>query len=95
MALLHGKAQSEAQSCGCRTAKNVPLPFSLVQLSTMQFSKEHPIFKASAALDEAAECVEAVPKSFALRFALAYLYATTAGERRCSILEAGDCARRG
>ncbi len=47
----------------------------------MRFSKEHLTFKALVALDEAAENAGPVPKSFALRFALAYLFATTAGER--------------
>lgn len=47
----------------------------------MRFSKEHLTFKALVALDEAAERTQAVPKSFALRFALAYLFTTTEGER--------------
>ena len=47
----------------------------------MRFSREHLTFKALVALDEAAESRETVPKSFALRFALAYLYAITVGER--------------
>jgi hypothetical protein len=47
----------------------------------MRFSKEHLTFKALVALDEAAESAGPVPRSFALRFALAYLYATTTGER--------------
>lgn len=55
--------------------------FSLVHLGTMRFSKEHLTFKALVALDEAAESLEPVPKSFALRFALAYLYASTDGDR--------------
>lgn len=52
-----------------------------MHLGTMRFSKQHLTFKALVALDEAAESVEPVPKSFALRFALAYLYASTNGER--------------
>jgi hypothetical protein len=47
----------------------------------MRFSKEHLTFKALVALDEAAASVGPVHKSFALRFALAYLYASTGGER--------------
>jgi hypothetical protein len=47
----------------------------------MRFSREHLTFKALVVLDEAAESRKTVPRSFALRFALAYLYATTAGER--------------
>jgi hypothetical protein len=47
----------------------------------MRFSKEHLTFKALLALDEAAESAGPVPKSFALRFALAFLYATSSGDR--------------
>lgn len=47
----------------------------------MRFSKEHLTFKALVGLDEAAESSGPVPPSFALRFALAYLYATSDGER--------------
>lgn len=60
---------------------NVPFVFSLVHRGTMRFSKEHLTFKALVALDEPAESVGPVPKSFALRFALAYLYASTNGQR--------------
>ncbi len=47
----------------------------------MRLSRDHLTFKALAALDEAAEATGPVPKSFALRFALAYLYAISTGER--------------
>lgn len=47
----------------------------------MRLSRQHLTFKALVALDEAAESSGPVPKSFALRFALAYLYATSTGER--------------
>jgi len=56
--------------------------FSLVLPGTMRFSKEHLTFKALVALEEAAEGAEPIPKSFALRSALAYRYARTNGERR-------------
>jgi hypothetical protein len=47
----------------------------------MRLSRDHLAFKALVTLDDAAECARPAPKSFGLRFALAYLYATTAGER--------------
>lgn len=47
----------------------------------MRFSAEHLRFKALVAIDEAAEARDAVPKSFSLRFALAYLYAVSAADR--------------
>lgn len=47
----------------------------------MRFSAEHLRFKALVALDEAAEAETPVAKSFSLRFALAYLYACSSGER--------------
>jgi hypothetical protein len=47
----------------------------------MRLSRDHLTFKALVTLDDAAECTGPAPKSFGLRFALAYLYATTAGER--------------
>lgn len=53
----------------------------MVHLGAMRFSKEHLTFKALMALDEAAESTGPVPRNFALRFALACLYATTAGDR--------------
>jgi len=47
----------------------------------MRFSPDHLTFKALVALDEAVESKAPVPKTFALRFALAYLYAVSSGER--------------
>lgn len=47
----------------------------------MRLARDHLTFKALVALDEAAESNGPIPKSFALRFALAYLYATSHGER--------------
>ena len=40
----------------------------------MRFSRDHLTFKALVALDEVLNSATAVPPSFALRFALAYLW---------------------
>jgi hypothetical protein len=50
----------------------------------MRFTADHLRFKALCAIDEAVEaCVGGpITRSFALRFALAYLYAIGDGERR-------------
>jgi hypothetical protein len=47
----------------------------------MRFSRDHLTFKALLAVDEAADSQAPIAKSFGLRFALAYLYAISPGER--------------
>ena len=49
----------------------------------MRFDRDHLVFKALCALDQAiADCDDApIKPSFALRFALAYLFAVSDGER--------------